>query len=382
MATAFIISRRALLAGAGALSFATPAWPQFSIKWIELEGDQELIRFPGTVNGHPVSLMLDSGAGNFVVDERAAAGLGVAATTRTVDAQGLLGARQVKVSGPFVINFNGVNLTVNGAFLADLSSFSATGLSVPIFLGAAFLGSFAVEIDFPRRRLGIHKPGSFSPGADARKIPLFRAAGGERQIEIVIEGHPPVRGNFDTGSSNALTLDGAYAREIGLFDGRPASTWISAQVEGIVATQVTTARKVRVGDIELSDVDIDCPPSWNARLSTPANIGFPLIHRLGRVVIDYASDALYVYPSSAPPPPFDKDTLGLALSPRDGGGWTVLHVAAASPAAKAGWKPQEVIASIDGKTGDRDYKTGAPGTVVSIVMADGSKRSLTRAIYY
>ena len=73
MATAFIISRRALLAGAGALSFATPAWPQFSIKWIELEGDQELIRFPGTVNGHPVSLMLDSGAGHFVVDERAAA---------------------------------------------------------------------------------------------------------------------------------------------------------------------------------------------------------------------------------------------------------------------------------------------------------------------
>jgi hypothetical protein len=378
-------TRRSILAvlAAGA---ARPAWAQSNSRSLTFSSDADLLRFPGALNGHPVTIMLDSGAGNIVIDRKLAARIGLASTGDQSTAGGLTGVQTIERSNPFQLSFAGVTLNANGGALADLGAFAQTGEEVPVILGRQAFEPFAVEIDFPTHRLTLYRPGQFD-ATGARRLVLRREAGGTTSVQISLEGKDPVWANFDLGSNTPLSLKADYARSIGLLDNRPASTWIAAQVEGIVTYDVATARTVSFGGVEISDVPFDSTARWRADNPVAANIGFPLISRLGRVIVDYASGALYVFPPTTAPAPFHKDRLGLALAPVPGGGWRVMHVAAASPGAAAGWKIGDEIAAVNGLsamtlTQRRALFGDEPGAKVTLARRGGESTTLELKTYY
>lgn len=381
--SALTATRRAMLAGLTACA-AAPAFAQTS-RSLTFRSDGDVVRFRGAVNGTPVTIMLDSGAANSVLDRRFAEKAGVTSSGESHTALGLSGSQIVQRSNPFQLSFAGINL--NGpAALADLSAFGQTGESLEVILGRPIFEGFGVELDFASHRLTVHQRGTFHP-AEARRVDLPFSGVGTRKVQISIEGKAPIWAGFDLGSNSALSLEGAYARSAGLLSDRPTSTWVSAGIGGMTTEDMATARMVSVAGVDIAQCPFDANAQWNGGEEVLGNIGFPLISRLGRIFIDYADSALYVFPAGQNPEPFVKNRLGLALSPRDSGGWRVVHVAAGSPGDLAKWKVGEEIIAINGdKAMDRTARTalanGAPGTAVAVTMANGEGRTLVLKDYY
>jgi hypothetical protein len=383
---AFVAPTRRLILAALATSAAAPAWAQSNSRSLTFSSDADVLRFPGALNGNPVTLMLDSGAGNIAIDRKLAERIGLASTGDKSMAGSLTGFQTIERSQPFTLSFAGITLNADGGALVDLSAFGQTGEEIPVILGRQAFDPFAVEIDFAAHRLTFYRPGAFD-AAGARRFVLRRDPGGTRSLQISLEGKDPVWANFDLGSNAPLSLKADYARSIGLLDGRPASTWIASQMDGIVTYDVATARTVSIAGVDIADIPFDSTANWRADNAVAANIGFPLISRLGRVIIDYASDALYVFPGAAAPAPFHRDRVGLALAPQPTGGWRVMHVAPASPGALAGWKPGDEITSINGLSvmtlgQRRALLAGASGTKVTLVRRGGEATALEPKTYY
>jgi hypothetical protein len=204
-----------------------------------------------------------------------------------------------------------------------------------------------------------------------------------RQIEVAIEGRRPAWAIVDLGSGSPLALSKAYATRIGLFDGRPTSAWLSSGIEGIVTYEVGRASLVTVAGLPVRDVPFDAYPVWNRAATAEVNIGYPLMQRFGRVIMDYGSDSLFVTRTPPPPTPFSKNRIGLGLLPLDSG-YRVIFVAPNSPGDRGGWKAGDVIAAINGKpvlTAEERAALGAAPRV-TYTMADGSVRELVPADYY
>lgn len=379
------LTRRAVLI-AMAAGVAAPAAAQTNSRSLTFSSDADVLRFPGALNGTPVTIMLDSGAGNIFIDRKFAERIGLASTGDKGTAGGLTGARTAERSAPFKLSFAGITLNADGGALVDLSAFGQTGEDIPVFLGRPVFDAFAIEIDFPAHRLTFYRPGGFD-ATGAQRLVLRRDAGGTSSLQISLEGKDPVWADFDLGSNAPLSLNADYARSIGLLDHRPASTWVASQIDGIVTYDVATARTVRIAGVEIAEAPFDSTANWRADKAVSANIGFPLISRLGRVIVDYASEALYVFPPTTRPAPFNKDRLGLALAPRPAGGWRVEHVAPGSPGALAGWKPSDEITAINGRSvmtlaERRGLFAGAAGTKVTLVRPGGASTILELATYY
>lgn len=375
-------TRRALLGGVAA-GLACPAFaaPAPDGDWTRFDDSDGLIRFQGAVNGHPASLTLDSGAGRVVIDQGFARAIGL----KTVDDSGILHgvaeSRPGGLSEPVVIRVGAGDLRLPNAVLADLSAVKAGGFDVPALIGRDIFELAAVDIDFVGKRLSFRQPGSFDTSAFRRV--RMRGRRDVRQIEVSVEGRAPVWAMLDLGSGSSLTMSKAYAASVGLFDGRRTSAWASMGIDGMTTYDVARASRVDLAGVGLRDVKFDAYAVWNRAATAPVNVGYPLMRRLGRVIIDYGSDTLFVANRIPPAEPFAGDRIGLALSPLKPG-YQVAFVAPGSPADKDGWKAGDVIAAINGSsTMSIAQRSGlAAASRITYTMADGSMRELRPAPYY
>lgn len=377
-------TRRALLAGAAAsLASASPALalPRPDGDWTPFDDSDGLIRFKGAVNGRPVDLTLDSGAGRVVIDHAFAERIGLGSVDEGGVLHGLSASRPGGLSEPLTIDLGAGNLRLPNAVLADLSAVRAGGYDAPVLIGRDIFELVSVDIDFIGKRIAFREPGSFDTAA-FRRVRL-RGREDMRQIEVAIEGRRPVWGIVDLGSGSPLAMSKAYATGIGLFDGRPTSAWLSSGIDGIVSYDVGRASSVTVAGMAVHDVPFDAYPVWNRAATAQVNIGYPLMQRFGRVIIDYASDSLFVSRAPPPPTPFGRNRIGLALLPLDTG-YRVVFVAPRSPGEQGGWKAGDIVAAINGRTDLSPAERTALSHAASITytMADGSVRELVPAAYY
>ena len=154
---------------------------------------------------------------------------------------------------------------------------------------------------------------------------------------------------------------------------------------GLTVTDRVALGGVPTGPIELR---IEGDGGFTKQVRVAGRIGTGLLLRY-RVLLDPTAGQMVVTPNpNAPTPPL-KSTSGLLLG-YDRARLRVLHVMAGGPAAKAGWKANELICTVDSKPvsltpdGGVDVRwgTGAPGRVVKLALCDGTERSLTLASFY
>lgn len=351
----------------------------------------EQIYIPGRVNGHPVDLLLDSGAGRTVIDRTYADSIGL-----TTEGKGVANGVGGQVATAFARNVRvavgTMTLHVPTAVVLDLSGVQKlVGRPMPVILGADVFKQLVVDIDFARHEIAFHDPSAFRVPAGADTVPLSPGAS-NRTVPVRIENGPEVQVDFDLGNDGSLMLFSSYWQSHDMPHTHTVSSTMTAGVGGVHETTVLSVKQLTFAGHTFTDVPtVLSPPGIRAVDGdrSAGNLGIMVYGRF-RVMTDYPHDRLYLLPHpTGLDAPFPRDRSGLSVV-QEGHGLRVLLVAAGSPAQAAGWKVGDVITAVNGHAITDDYglsalsawKEGAAGTTVRLTLANGDERTLVLRTYY
>ncbi|NEX94833.1 retropepsin-like aspartic protease [Caulobacter sp. 17J65-9] len=328
---------------------------------------------PVLVNGRTFDAVLDTGASATVFDTAFARSLGMA-TEAAVEigggAQAVSGGR----GAPVQISIG------SGTFTARplLTDFATFGLEQKILIGRDFFDAFVVQIDFDAPAVRVSPRDGFveSDGLGAL-VPLASTKTAMLSVPVEIDG-ADARAALDLGSQLGVEIPSAL-----IGTGRQ-STWVIGDISGWRTYPTTSVSRLRLAGTDLQDV----PAIVRDHPERPGQptLGLPVLRRF-LVTLDLGGRRMWLRPGPAVAAPFPHDRLGLAWLPEDGG-LRVVHVAANSPAAAAGFVADDVVVAVDGTDVRPDNaavlkRAGkAPaGTVVRLRTAAGVARSVTLADY-
>lgn len=332
--------------------------------------------------------VLDSGSGASIMSTALAAKLGLSNGERRM-IYGLSAKAPVKLVRDVDVLLARETRRLPFAVVADLSAISAAfGRPIDILLGADMFTGSCIALDFGNRRLAVAKSGTFLAGPGWQSVALGRGSKQELFIRASVAGLAPVPLMLDLGSSAALMLSSAYARDQGLLSGKPLSTAALGGVDGVKINDIFTILNMNIEGLNVSNIPTLGMREWLGT-STVGNIGFPLIAQFD-VVFDVTAGFVWFRPLDPRhrlPMLKDRSGLGLAASPT---ALTVVHVAANSPAEKAGWVVGERIVAVNGHPVDANYTHGElwraryrpAGTLVKLTTETGDVRELRLADYY
>lgn len=357
-----------------------------AIRWLPFRlvtGDTLVVQ--AQLAGVSVNAILDSGSAASIIGSSLAARLGLhGQEQRTV--RGNSGRASVKIVRDVDVMLGRVARRLPFALIADLSAVSsAFGGQLDLILGQDILAGQSIALDFAASRYAFIE--QFAGGGDWASAPLAHGANRELVISGSVAGLPPVPLIVDLGSATPLMLSRHYADDHHLLNGRPQSTAALGGVEGV---RIATA--FMIGSTSIAGLAVKAIPSLavDEWLSTSAvgNIGLPLIAQFD-VVLDLAADRLWLRRPVHRPIEMLKDRSGLGLSVSRAA-LTVIHVAAGSPAAKAGLTVGERITEVNGRPVDTAYtrdrlwhwRYDRAGTIVKLGVEGAGIRELRLADYY
>lgn len=348
------------------------------------------LRFAMTIDGVAAQALLDTGLNHSAVSREFAR-----RAKLTVDTQDA--AAGVALGGAIRVDWAATKTVAFGAFsrsggrvaVIDLPKLlaSASG-DAEVLVGTDLIARHAIDIDFANRRFRL-LPSGRMPFAGTR-VPMSLQAGSGLYLTEATLGKHRVRPLLvDTGDGGSLSVARSQWRAAGLKGARVTST-IAFGAGGVVDAGMTVTDKVALGGVPTGPIElrIEGDGGFTKQVRVAGRVGTGLLLRY-RVLLDPVAGQMVVTPNpSAPPPPL-KSTSGLLLG-YDRARLRVLHVMSGGPAAKAGWKADELICAVDGKPvsltpdGGVDVRWGTdtPGRVVKLTLCDGAERSLTLANFY
>lgn len=377
------------LAAAPAPQPATSALVEDSeARWVAFDltpGNQ--IRFLMTLDGRPVTAILDTGVSTSVLSRRYALanGLAVGAGGRAATIGGTVDVGTVATAS---LAAGGMVRTGGTLAVVDLPA-TATGSAnaVDLLVGRDLTAAFALDIDYHQRRFRFLKSGRM-PFAGVT-APLAIAP--DRQIyvsSITIAGKQLRPIVVDTGDGSAVTLSGQAWSQAKL---APAVTsTISYGIAGPVTSDLAIVPALSVGQATARDVEVRIEPAggFSETIGVAGRIGSGFLQRY-RVLLDPGAGHMLLAAEPGATPPPVRSTSGLLLGiTRDR--LKVLHVMRGGPAAASGWKEGDAICAVDGMAVGPAYATspaarwvtGAPGTSVTLRLCDGEERTLTLRRFY
>jgi hypothetical protein len=363
-----------------------------STGWIDFEFfDDGEIFIPALINGRPVKLLLDSGAGITVLDTGFATALGIR-PGGTLPVTGAGGEATMQLASNLKISLQSLSLGHITAGVIDLSAVAAEiGHPMPLILGKEVFNQLIIDIDFQQRKIAFRDPEDYASPADAIRVPLGRH-GDHRTVPVSVQGADPVWFDFDLGNDSPLIVYSSYRDSTHLLDGKPQSLDFIGGVGGVAKVKIATLGAIGIAGVQLADIPADFPDAADNAVSsdmTAGNIGLPIFSRF-RLATDYPHDALWLIPDAkALAEPFPKNRSGLILT-HSADRLKTLFVAPGSPAGRGGWKEGAEIIAIDGQRIDATYSSSRlshwaeqrTGTIVVLTLADGSTRELTLEDYY
>jgi hypothetical protein len=298
------------------------------------------------VNGKPVRLVFDSGAGANVLTPEAAARLGIASDGTAARAEGAGGS--VAISRGVV-----EKLAVGGDAVleGELAYFIPlpTELECDGLIGSGLLRRFVATIDYEKSTLTLADPKRFKAPAGADSLPLT-FDNNLPAVEGVVEGIP---GKFrlDTGANDALTLFTPFVEEHKLRDRYPnrIESLTGKGVGGFLYGDLVRVGSLKLGGAELTGVISELSRQKDGiftQKGVAGNIGAEVLSRF-TVTLDYPSKKLYLARNARFRERFSGSRSGLGLDYGQGK-LTVVSVVPGSPGDEAGVKVGDTILSIDG----------------------------------
>jgi hypothetical protein len=353
--------------------------------WIPFEmPDLRHIIVAGTVNGRPARIMLDSGVGTFTLTRAYAESLGLSPTGYIYGA-GVGGGAEGQRAGSVRIGFENLTVVTKGAAIFDLTAAEAApGPPFDALIGRDLFEALLVDIDFAAQRIAFRRSDGARSLPGGVEVRLTRSDFGMRSMPVSISGGPPVSALIDLGADRPFHLSPRYAGCSRLLEGRRVTTTASGGIGGIEIGRLVTLGGITAAGMTFSDVPTEIPVNWNYRAD--AIIGFPVFRRL-RVLMDFAFDRVCLRREQRALP-FRKDRCGIGAR-RGDGRLEIVHIAAGSPAERAGLKAGEVIVALNGQALTPDYfarhprdGAGPAGTHFTFTLNDGSTRELVLEDYF
>ena len=346
--------------------------------------DQEHIFMQGEVNGVPVTILLDSGAGATVMDSSLAAELGLE-TTGSLPARGVAGTEEFSFAR--VGEYSAAGATVRGQNLAVMPLadifYPATGHHIDLILGYDFLSRFVAKIDYGSETISLFDPAEFSVDLFEGDILEATRSMSLLSINAVLEDSIPVTLLLDTGAGGCIHLTGSFfEKHPDFLDGRPT---FGTMVQGVGG--VEDIEGFRVGSITLGDFRVPgglCS-SFEGTEVFDAYDGIVGTGILSRFVLylDYSRDQVLLEPSSLFTEGLPENLTGLGLEIA-GDHLLVGTVVIGSAADAAGILEGDTLVAVDGVEvgpedlpGMRKMMPSTPGMeIVVTVVRKGDRHDL------
>jgi predicted aspartyl protease len=242
-----------------------------------------------TVNGHPISALLDSAAEMTLIDDDAAARLGLIPTgTATAHGSGAA-AMQARFADHVAIEAVGVGLEVRAGIL-DLGEVSGRLLGRPVemLLGRDLFDNARLRLDYAAGTLTLAEGeprGVRLPLGEFRGIPTITAA---------VEGHEPVQTVLDTGNGTEVLVGRAYAERIGLLaPGRIVERSAGGGLGGTLTRDIVILRTFTIAGRTFTNVRAAIDPGATA---SDLNIGTSILRHF-ILTTDFAGHQVWLEPS-------------------------------------------------------------------------------------
>ncbi|PXA87901.1 hypothetical protein DMC47_31050 [Nostoc sp. 3335mG] len=348
------------------------------------------LRFAMTIDGVAAQALLDTGLNHSAVSRDFAR-----KAKLTVDREGaasgvaLGGAIRVDWAATRRIAFGALSRSGGRVAVIDLPRLlaSASG-DADVLVGTDLIAPHALDIDFANRRFRL-LPSGRMPFTGTR-VPMSLQSGSGLYLTQAMLGKTRIWPLLvDTGDGGALSIARSQWRAAGIKGARVTST-IAYGAGGVVDAGLTVTDAVSLGGLKTGPIELRIEPDggFAKQVRVAGRIGTGLLLRY-RVLLDPVAGQMLLSPNPTAPPPPARSTSGLLLG-YDRARLRVLHVMTGSPAAKAGWKADDLICQVDGQPvaltpdGGVDVRWGTdtPGRVVRLTMCDGAARALTLARFY
>lgn len=373
----------------GAVAPVSRLAPDSEARWVPFAltpGNQ--IRFTMTLDGKPVTAILDTGVSYSVLARGyvKAAKLKVAQSGSATAIGGVVPIGWVATHS---LSLGGLTRTGGEITVADLPT-AATGGTVPIdiLIGPDLLGEYALDVDYDAKRFrllptgrlpfrGISAPLHISPDRQIYMTEL--TLGGRRLRPIVV----------DTGDGSTVTVSTEAWHAAEPVPPKTTSA-ISFGLGGTIETALAIVPLLAVGDLTAREIEvrIEGVGGFSQTIGAQGRIGSGFLQRY-RVLLDPGAGRMVFSPGATADAPPVRSTSGLLLG-LEGSRLRVLHVMRGGPGAATGWRRDDTICSVDGAAVTSEYRhhriadwsIGAPGRVVTLGMCDGSERTLTLKNFY
>lgn len=305
----------------------------------------EHVAVEGTVNGQPLRLILDTGAGTNVLTPDAAKRLGLTLTNADFQVKGagdeLMTVKQARLPE---IRFGGAKLRNLRAVVVPLpAAMDCDGL-----LGAELFNAFVVTLDYGARKVTFSPLGTRPSGTP---VPLRLSEANVPEIEASVDG---IRGWFrlDTGAGDSLMLYSPFVERNNLREKYPnrLETVVGRGVGGLLRGDIARMESFTLGGYTIEKLPVDLSRQTGGAFfdaSAAGNVGSSILKRFV-VSFDYQGGRLFLTRGPLFRAPFELNRSGLSLD-FEGGKVSVVAVIAQSPAAEVGMKEGDVVLALDGK---------------------------------
>jgi len=344
----------------------------------------EHIYLDGEVNGNPVTILLDSGAGATVLDSALAAELGLEGTG-SLPARGIGGTREfsfVKVPTYYAAGALVSDQTLAVMALSE-EFYPSTGEMIDLIIGYDFLSRFVTRIDYGSETIILFDPDSFSIDSDDVSILPAERSMSLLSIEAVLEDSVPVTLLLDTGAGGSIHLTPSFFENHPEFlSGRPTFETV---IQGVGGEE--TISGFRVGEITLGDYTV---PGGLCSSFNGGDMFSQYDGILGNAVLcrfilylDYSSGRIILEPSSLFEEGLPESLTGMGLE-IENNRLLVSKVIQGSPAEEAGILESDILLEIDGNPVAAEQLNelstllpDTPGVAVSLkLVRDGNEIDL------
>ncbi len=336
-------------------------------------------------NTDTLNFVLDTGSGGISLDSGTVDRLKLPLTPSGRIIRGLNGLRQVNFVNRQTLRLPGLEVENLDFHVNDYDLLSRVyGLHIDGIIGYSFLRRYIVKVDFEQDLLEVYSPGTLKyPRGGYLLRPQFTTL---PMQPLFLNDQRPITGRFifDTGAGLNMLLSEDFITDSSVF--KKARVFYPTQAEGLGGKKQMTLsllKEIRIGNYKFKNIPVHVfSDDYNVTNYPQMGglIGNDLMRRFN-MIINYPDQIIHIRPNRHFVEPFDYSYTGLAFYLYNGQ-VRVEDIMSGSPAEKAGFRPGDIIFSVD-RTITRDIRTyrnmfqNSLGRVPVMVIREGKPLLLT-----
>ena len=308
----------------------------------------QLDTFPDTLN-----FVLDTGSGGISLDSTTADYLKLSYVKSDKTIRGIGGIKTVDFSNDHTLKFPGLASPHLDFHINDYDLLTSVyGIRIDGIIGYSFLRRYVVRIDYDNQVIEVFSPGTFKyPRGGYLLKPNFSTL--PLQSAVLTDDRTIMsRFIFDTGAGLSFLLSKDFVDDSIVF--KKSRKFYPTQAEGLGGKRqmsIGVAKEVKIGPYKFKRVPVHIFEDEYNVTSYPllgGLIGNDILRRFN-VILNYPEQSIYLKPNSHYLEPFDYSYTGLGIYLIDGE-IRVIDIMPDSPGDKAGFKPGDIIFSVETNT--------------------------------